>query len=478
MSLDFSVTYVLGLFSEVRDCSFGDKDDNLNTRGGITLEHGTHDCTIEDNTFENDFDSNDISMHAVYINHDSYDNDVISNTVEYCSGSAFKVSTGSHDNTFDWNIIHGCGDLAYFISEDLEYPNNPPYRNTVINTDATGPDHIASDDTYDYYGFIRKFRDMNDTYLYSLYGRNDTDPENDIHTQTNPFWVGSTTGTGGNTWINVDPTLQAILDYVIGEDPAYVDFGTTNPIFRAETRPKNPGVIVAPTYIGGETYVTKFTITDNSRKPRRIPFQFITTEGDDIKRGDLTNWDGYIEKWLVENTNGSGWLYDIQGADESIYFANSNNRYMVLETMSGSHCTEDYDFDWPLNAGVNYKLYVSGATEVTMRPTEGMSKKSSPQTNTIYQPSEFNLFENYPNPFNPSTTIRYNLPFESRVSIIIFDINGRQVRKLVNDITESGHHSVVWDGTNDNGLSVPSATYICKFNSRDYTDSIKLLLLK
>lgn len=100
-------------------------------------------------------------------------------------------------------------------------------------------------------------------------------------------------------------------------------------------------------------------------------------------------------------------------------------------------------------------------------------------------PKDFVLFQNYPNPWNPSTLINYNLPKRVNVNLEIFDILGRRVRSLVNDVQETGLHSVIWDGNNDAGLRVSSGTYFYRLTAKSigvpnkaFTQVKKMLLLR
>ncbi|RME31464.1 MAG: T9SS C-terminal target domain-containing protein [Candidatus Zixiibacteriota bacterium] len=93
-------------------------------------------------------------------------------------------------------------------------------------------------------------------------------------------------------------------------------------------------------------------------------------------------------------------------------------------------------------------------------------------------PVTFELYQNYPNPFNPSTTIEYSLPRRSRVVIEIFNVLGRNVRRLVDEQAEAGRHRVVWDGRNDAGRPVASGVYLYRLVAHDYTATRKMLLLK
>ena len=83
-------------------------------------------------------------------------------------------------------------------------------------------------------------------------------------------------------------------------------------------------------------------------------------------------------------------------------------------------------------------------------------------------PESFVLFQNYPNPFNPSTTIRYGLPNDvGDVQLVIYNVLGQQIKTIEQGFQKKGYHDVIWDGRNDNGLSVASGVYFCQFRIRD-----------
>ncbi|OGU27849.1 MAG: hypothetical protein A2057_07450 [Ignavibacteria bacterium GWA2_35_9] len=77
-------------------------------------------------------------------------------------------------------------------------------------------------------------------------------------------------------------------------------------------------------------------------------------------------------------------------------------------------------------------------------------------------PDKYELLGNYPNPFNPTTTIKYALPNQSSVELIIYDIMGREVKTFNISSQPSGYQNIVWDGKNENGSSVASGVYIYK----------------
>lgn len=97
--------------------------------------------------------------------------------------------------------------------------------------------------------------------------------------------------------------------------------------------------------------------------------------------------------------------------------------------------------------------------------------------NDIEVPSNAVLQNNYPNPFNPETTIKLSIPEDSKVKITIYNIKGQRVKTLVNEGLEKGIHEVIWAGKNDNNKSVASGVYFYKFDVNDKTKSVKKCLM-
>jgi len=93
-------------------------------------------------------------------------------------------------------------------------------------------------------------------------------------------------------------------------------------------------------------------------------------------------------------------------------------------------------------------------------------------------PKQYSLSQNRPNPFNPVTTIHYDLPEQSQVTLMIYDIRGREIRELVNNTQDAGYKSVIWDGTDEFGRSVGTGIYLYQIQAGDFTQTRKMLLLK
>ena len=89
------------------------------------------------------------------------------------------------------------------------------------------------------------------------------------------------------------------------------------------------------------------------------------------------------------------------------------------------------------------------------------------------------LHQNFPNPFNPTTTIRYEIVGEGgEVTLAVFDVNGRLVVTLVDEHQTSGMKNVMWNGKNSAGEPVSSGVYFCRLETSGYSEVRKLTVLK
>ena len=93
-------------------------------------------------------------------------------------------------------------------------------------------------------------------------------------------------------------------------------------------------------------------------------------------------------------------------------------------------------------------------------------------------PGQFALQPNFPNPFNPTTVIPYELAAASHVQILIYDLLGRQVAELINSNLSGGRHQVLWNGTNDAGTEVASGVYLVRMKADNFVAIRKIQLMK
>lgn len=91
---------------------------------------------------------------------------------------------------------------------------------------------------------------------------------------------------------------------------------------------------------------------------------------------------------------------------------------------------------------------------------------------------DFSLAQNYPNPFNPETSIRFNLPINSKVDLYIYNAVGQRIRTLVSTRMSAGTHAAIWDGLNDLGQKVASGVYFYSIKAGDFSKTMKMVMIK
>ena len=102
-------------------------------------------------------------------------------------------------------------------------------------------------------------------------------------------------------------------------------------------------------------------------------------------------------------------------------------------------------------------------------------------TNSIEEnpsPGKFALFQNYPNPFNPLTIISFNIDTQTKVSLKVYDNQGRFIRTLLENTMYTGKHEVSWDGQNTHGHPVSAGVYFYIIQTADFKQTKKMILIR
>jgi len=228
----------------------------------------------------------------------------------------------------------------------------------------------------------------------------------------------------------------------------------------------------------------------------------------DINHG-FGNCD-YGYTWLTNN-----WLLGYQATDDPIAFwwhklwnddgfeAAFSERYTELRstTLSLNHIYSiidsvanylgpaiDRNFTrWPtLGTYVwpNYYVFDTYAEEIeylkswTAERLQWMDQEMLSTADVSFIPKEYRLYDAYPNPFNPTTNICYDIPKKGHVSILVYNMLGNRIRTLANGIQEAGNTSIIWNGRDDGGELVSAGVYIYKIQSGIFSQTKKMVLLK
>jgi hypothetical protein len=153
-----------------------------------------------------------------------------------------------------------------------------------------------------------------------------------------------------------------------------------------------------------------------------------------------------------------------------------------IEVMS-PYETITINYDVVLDAGehMNWVLTSESGKEYTLEST-GEITIPTEEIFTLERkaiiPIAYTLHQNYPNPFNPITSLRYDLPEQSRITLTIYDLMGREITQLVNTVQEAGYRSVKWDATDIHGKPVSAGVYLYQIRSGEYVQTKKMVLLK
>ena len=200
---------------------------------------------------------------------------------------------------------------------------------------------------------------------------------------------------------------------------------------------------------------------------------------------------------VIFNTTDGGATWNMQSFNsdetlEGVYFNNDSTGYAVggSNTVGRILKTTDGGATWNTEVSntANFLTTVffvdensawavgyDGTIITTHSPTVSISNGNGGIQSL---PETVHLDNNYPNPFNPQTTIGFQLPQNSSVTLKIYSITGQLVKTLLNETVPAGYHSVVWDGTNNFGNQVGSGIYLYQLKSGEVVQTRKMHLLK
>jgi len=125
-------------------------------------------------------------------------------------------------------------------------------------------------------------------------------------------------------------------------------------------------------------------------------------------------------------------------------------------------------------------LAVVRITLIDLRDVDNVTCKitSIEEYNEPFLPKATVLMQNFPNPFNPSTVLTFDLVSSGHVTVQIFDVSGRLVRTLVDERRNAGRHQIEWNGEDARGVSVPSGIYFSRMETSGYLGTMKMLLVR
>ena len=220
---------------------------------------------------------------------------------------------------------------------------------------------------------------------------------------------------------------------------------------------------------------TQVTVKANVDGEDTAPVTFTFTQ---LNPAELASFDGALQEekvvlnWsTVSQTNNAGW--QIMRSVDGENFESVGN---FVQGAGTSDALLNYSFEDKNLPGVEKVYYRLEQVDL-----DGSVSRSNVIEVILGArmplPTEFAV-NVYPNPFNPSTTISYELPEGAPVTVVIYDVLGQQVRHLISQFNSAGRYQVQWDARDNQGRGVASGVYIAKINAGTSTLSQKMLLLK
>ena len=191
--------------------------------------------------------------------------------------------------------------------------------------------------------------------------------------------------------------------------------------------------------------------------------------------------DGHVSVWAAERGQIVSGELLIAGIDGSVKMADELGEFVAASRSTPDGLRIVFAGASPVDgAGELVRIYGTGTPRLSRaRFNNGRIAGRTEGTQLAAPlPAEYALHANVPNPFNPTTTIRFDLPRESDVQLAVYDVLGQRLRLLASGALPAGAHQTAWDGRDQMGDPVGSGVYLCRLQSGDFVQVQRMLLLK
>jgi len=339
-----------------------------------------------------------------------------------------------------------------------------------------------------------KFGGFNDMYMVKLQQDNDPGVPINYSTTSNAGRIAANIDDPDLRWIGTEVTnAAAALPVTAGLDDNFVRVHAPNPLVQGSSvshfsTALLPNQLMEPSYVvANHNLGLALPLMQDIGWSIVVPCAPAPTTAADTDTltvaQTLTTWDLQVE---VTNTggnpavnltgtllNGPGWLSitdancaygTVNGGNSSF---GSDNYTLDITAWPGGSFSVDLQLDWEDACGNTYQETVTVDLLPATLPT--------PVGGHSYA---YRLLGNMPNPFNPSTTIRYEIAGNDRVTLNVYDVSGGLVRTLVNQQQSRGTHEARWDGRDNRGRSVASGVYFYRMNAGSFSETRRMVLLK
>jgi hypothetical protein len=284
---------------------------------------------------------------------------------------------------------------------------------------------------------------------------------------------------GGNSALQVDSVRSSAPEFTINPPSANIPFGSSTKFvitYRPITPGSKSGIVVF--YHNGTSKqrdtvsVSGDVVSAASFSASATSLNLGTVVVGQSKKDSVTVTNHGTLALSITSVGSSNPVFTVTPTSASVAVEDSQKFYVTFTPTAAG--TQAGKIAFTHNALTHDTLSVSGNGSVTgVEYLEG----------TI--PKVYELHSNYPNPFNPSTTILYGLPTQSRVVLKVYSLLGQEVASLVDGVQEAGYHRIVWNGLHNNAGQVASGMYLFRMsaqstdkNGKSFTQVRKMILLK
>jgi hypothetical protein len=184
---------------------------------------------------------------------------------------------------------------------------------------------------------------------------------------------------------------------------------------------------------------------------------------------------GVVVEWRVESETDCAGFHVLRSAGSDGNYQQITDEANMIAGRGNASDAKDYRF---VDRNVeNGKVYWYKIVEVS---TKGKRETYGPISVTALSPvpTEFGFSECYPNPFNPATTVDYKIAENCNVSVVVYDIMGKQIRTVVAGSKPAGYYKATWNGRDDRGEAVPTGIYFIRMQSADFSKVRKVMMMK
>jgi hypothetical protein len=203
--------------------------------------------------------------------------------------------------------------------------------------------------------------------------------------------------------------------------------------------------------------------------------------GDFVRLSITGDGRRYAASYKPPEAQGQSWDAELTVSDPAMAGRVAEIRYTassVLPEGIGLHVVDlDNHSILPASDGRVRVTLPDGDEPRRLRFVIGTEAFASDPSNTFGAPESFDVEQNYPNPFGTRTTIRYYLDEEAPVTVTVFDVLGRSVATLVDEVQQDGWHEVIWDGRNG-GARLASGMYLYRVTAGPHSITRTMLLIE